>query len=102
MIELLPWILKSYLRKTVQPTKTETFSQTSGSVPAFTNWRNQQVQGMIERAAVKPIVRTVSKDITGGRFNVPKAPVGITGGPPMTTTKTTVTYATGKPRTVYK
>ena len=86
--------------KTFQPTKTETFTQTSITSDKFVGWRNQQVQGMIERAAVKPVVRSVSKDITGGRFNAPTTPVGITGGPPMTTTKTTVTYATGKPRTV--
>jgi hypothetical protein len=107
MIELLPWVFKALLRsKTIQPTKTETFTQRSIDINAHRKWNAEQFQQMqantdkwISRPHAERVITGFKK---GGFTTTPTGgPIGgITGGPPMKETKTTVTYATGKPRTV--
>ena len=96
MIELLPYVLKALLKGQKPTYKTETFTQTSGSVTDLRNWKNAQGQGMIDRAAVKPTVHTLPSNLKPVNSPVTPVsgmePIGITGGPPMTTTRTTVTY----------
>lgn len=108
MMEMVVFFLRS-LYKTYQPTKTETFTTTTISSKKFADWREQSFQSQLSntdkflsRPQAERVVTTfkpvpVSTVVTG-----PPAtkPIGITGGAPVTTTKTTVTYATGKPRTV--
>jgi hypothetical protein len=111
MIELLPWVMKALLRtKTVQPTRTETFTQRSIDINAHRKWKAEQYVQIQENTNAwlsRPQSQRVVYDlkplkpsdgvVTGADY---RKPIGITGGPPVTTTKTTVTYATGKPRTV--
>jgi len=99
MIELLPHVMKAMLKATY---KTETFSQTSISAPAFVNWRNERVGQMIENAERPrpiPISKTVitapsqRSVVSGPTLAAPDKPAqGISGGAPVTTTRTTVRY----------
>ena len=105
MMELIPFILKALLPKykTIQPTRTETITTITGTVPELKAWKAQTFAGMTERAAVKPTryeiptgtkpVKTGSGVVTGDMVGSTRR--GITGGPPVTITKETVKYATG-------
>ena len=107
-LELLPFILKALLPKyrTMQPTRTETITTITGTVPELVVWKNQKTQEMIDRAAKKPTIYTISKDAkplsTQSQVvtNAPSKRYAIGGGPPMTTTTETITYSTGPARRI--
>ena len=110
MMELLPFILKALIGKykTVQPTRTETITTTSGTVPELRKWKEGQTKAMIENQArissrphserIYDTFKPISQDPI--RTSGPAKTIGITGGPPITTTKETVTYSTGPARRI--
>ena len=87
----------------------ETLTTYTTTVPEMKAWKERTFQGMTERAAVKPI--TAGRQITV-TAPLPKSDIvtgaglpkrrGIGGGPPVTTTRTTVTYEPVKPKFVLK
>lgn len=87
---------KMFGRKSRPKTITETVTTYTSTVPEMRAWKERTLADMTARAALKPTRQTIPVGTTplkptdgivtgtGGRSTI-----GITGGPPVTTTRTT-------------